>query len=255
MIPYFEWSEVHIGPLTLYVWGFFVALGILVGLQIAHWYAKRQNLQEQVVVDAVIWGIIGGLLGARLGYALFYNPALFIAHPFQLIALWDGGMSMAGALLGAIFAIVLYLRKKQVPVLSYLDALTFGLPLGYGCGRIGCFLIHDHPGTATNFLLGVKYPDGIVRHDHGLYLSLFGFVTAGIFFLAYAVARARGKKIPAGLWTGLYFVLYGTVRIWLDFYRTADAVYFSLTPAQWVSIVFIACGLTLIVYSKKSPVC
>lgn len=252
MIPYFEWKEVHIGPLTLYVWGFFVALGILVGLQIAQWYAKRNNLQSQILVDAATWGIVGGLLGARLGYAVFYNPALFIAHPFQLIALWDGGMSMAGALIGALLAIVLYLRKQYVAILPYIDALTFSLPLGYGCGRIGCFLIHDHPGTATHSLLGVKYPDGIVRHDLGLYLSMFGFVTAGIFFLIYFIARARHKKIPAGLWTGLYFTLYGVVRIWLDFYRTADAVYFHFTPAQWISIAFVVGGLALIVHAKKS---
>ena len=251
MIPYFEWTEVHIGPLTLYVWGFFVALGILVGLQAARWYAKRNQLQDQVLVDSATWGVVGGLLGARLGYALFYNPVLFISHPFQIIALWDGGMSMAGALIGAIFAIVLYLRKKQVSLLPYLDALTFGLPFGYGCGRIGCFLIHDHPGTATNFLLGVKYPDGIVRHDHGLYLSLFGFITAGIFSLIYFIARARGKKIPAGLWTGLYFILYGSLRIWLDFYRTADIVYFHFTPAQWISVAFVLAGLALIAYAKK----
>lgn len=251
MIPYFEWMQVQIGPLTLYVWGFFVALGILLGLQVSRWFGRQKELRDDLVIDAAMWGVFGGIVGARLGYVFFYNPGAFIANPLEVFAIWDGGMSMAGGLLGALLAIIFILRKAKAPMLEYLDALVFGLPLGYGCGRIGCFLIHDHPGTATHFVLGVKYPDGVVRHDHGLYLSIFGFLIAGIFLAAYKWAKRHDKKIPPGAWVGSYFILYGLVRLWLDFYRARDAVYAGLTPAQWISLVFILGGISLLSYIKK----
>lgn len=251
MIPYFEWTEVHIGPLTLYVWGFFVAFGILAGLQVSRWFGKKQGLIDVALIDSATWGIIGGLVGARLGYVLFYNFAAFLHAPLKVFAIWDGGMSMAGGLIGAIAAILWFLHKEKLPVLPYLDAITFGLPLGYGCGRIGCFLIHDHPGTATHFVLGVKYPDGIVRHDHGLYLSIFGFITAGVFFTLYKISQRKKWNLGAGFWTGLYFTFYGATRIWLDFYRVNDAVYFGLTPAQWISLGFVLGGMWLLARAHR----
>ena len=253
MIPYFEWNYVQIGPLTLYVWGFFVALGILLGLQVARVFARQHGLKDGLIIDTAMGAVAGGIIGARLAYVLFYNPNAFIVAPLKIFALWDGGMSMTGALVGALAILYLILKRAKAPIAPYLDAIAFGLPLGYGFGRIGCFLIHDHPGTATHFFLGVTYPDGIVRHDHGLYLSLFGFLVALIFAFTYTFARHKKWNITSGSWVASYFVIYGAVRFWLDFYRIQDMVYAGLTPAQWIAILFVLGGCIVLwhLYKKR----
>lgn len=247
MIPYFSWSVVQLGPLTLHVWGFFVALGIWAGTLVTQQFAKRRGLQTELLLDTVFWTITGGLIGARLGYVLFYNFADYIRAPWNVFAVWDGGMSMMGAFVGAVAMAIWFLRRRQADILQYTEAMVFGLPFGYAVGRIGCFLIHDHPGTATHFFLGVKYPDGVVRHDLGLYLSLTGLAIGAVF-----LALSRRER-PVGTYAGTFLVLYGAARLWLDMYRIADTRYFGLTPGQYFGVLFIVIGAAVIYTIKKTP--
>ena len=119
------------------------------------------------------------------------------------------------------------------------------MPVGLWIGRIGCFLIHDHPGTATDFALGVEYPDGVVRHDHGLYLSINGLLMAIVFFI---LAR---KERPTGFYIGLFSIWYGVVRFTLDYWRIGDVRYAGLTPAQYFSIALAVFGMWLLYRIKK----
>jgi len=139
------------------------------------------------------------------------------------------------------------LRRKKVDVYAYVDTAMFGLPLGLFIGRIGCFLIHDHPGTLTDFALGVKYPDG-VRHDHGLYLSINGLI---LFLLFLWLAR---KQVKTGTYLIVFLGWYGVMRFFLDFLRATDGAivdtrYLGLTPAQYASLVMVALGLWI--WKKK----
>lgn len=158
-----------------------------------------------------------------------------------------------GGFAGALAAFLIYARKKRLNLIASADALIFGLPLGLGCGRIGCFLVHDHPGTMTDFFLGVKQSGGGAIHDHGLYLSLNGFALALAFYL---LSRKKRKE---GFFVQVFLIWYGAVRFFLDFFRAQDAVYLGLTPAQYFSILMFATGLiwAFKVYKKsplKSPV-
>src|SRR3989338_6907421 len=168
MIPYFQIIQIHLGPISIYTWGFMVALGILVATAVAARFAKTRGQDPKLIWDLSFWVIIGAFIFARL-FHVFYDPALYFAEPFEIVKIWQGGMSMTGGLFGAAIFGVVYLRFKKVDVFSHIDTAMFALPLGIGIGRIGCFLIHDHPGTLTHFVLGVNYPGG-VRHDLGLYL-------------------------------------------------------------------------------------
>ncbi len=245
MIPYFQLTTIHLGFITIQVWGLMVALGIFCATSVAAAKAKRDGLDPNIVWDFAFWVLIGAFIGARL-FQLIYFPAVYLAHPIELLKFWNGGFSEMGGFVGAIIALVVYFRKHklQVQAMRYADCTAYGLPLGFGIGRIGCFLIHDHPGTLTHFLLGVKYPDGI-RHDHGLYLSIEGFL---LFFVFVWLAR---KKRSAGTFVLAFLILHGTIRFFLDFLRIGDARYFELTPAQYVSIAMVAAGLLLT--KKLSP--
>lgn len=237
MIPYIEWTTIQIGPLTLYVWGLFVALGFLLGTYVAGRMAERRGDKKQILYDLAVWMVLAAMVGGRLGHVLFYDAQPYLEDPSLVFRIWDGGLSLFGGLIACILVGLWQLRKKQVDVWRYADSAIFGLPFGLWIGRIGCFLIHDHPGTATDFALGVEYPDGIVRHDHGLYLSLNGLAMA-LFFL-----WAARKKRPIGFYIASFSIWYGIVRFTLDFWRLVDVRYAGLTPGQWFSMALLAFGI------------
>ncbi len=237
MIPYLSWTSIAIGPFTLHVWGLFVALGFLLGSFVAARMVRFRGGDTKHVYDLTVLFVLGAAVGGRLGHVLFYEPAYFLANPIEILFIWQGGMSLFGGLIACLVIALWYFRKHQLDPWMYSDSLIFGLPFGLWIGRIGCFLIHDHPGTATDFVLGVEYPDGIVRHDHGLYLSLNGLAMSLVFlFLA-------KKRAPVGSYIAIFSIWYGAVRFFLDFYRAADVKYWGLTPAQYMCIVLVLFGV------------
>jgi len=236
MIPYFGWTTFHVFGFPFQVWGIFVALGYALGTYVAWLRAKRHGLNADAVLDLAFWIFLGSFIGARFFHVVAYDPAHYLAHPLDAINPFLPGFSMFGGFLGAAAVFFYYCRRRTLDWISYADTLIWGLPWGCGVGRIGCFLIHDHPGTLTHSILGVRYPDGQVRHDHGLYLSLLGFVT-GFLFLWFN----RRKRQP-GFWFGTYLVIEGVTRFFLDFFRVIDVRYLGLTPTQYLSVPFVLIG-------------
>jgi phosphatidylglycerol:prolipoprotein diacylglycerol transferase len=129
-----------------------------------------------------LWIFIASFIGARLLHVLFYDDGSFASAPLSILDPRVPGFSMFGGFIGAAVASFAFFYRHKLNWIAYADTLIWGLPWGCGVGRLGCFFIHDHPGTLTHSVLGVRYPNGEVRHDHGLYLSLIGFVT-GLWFL------------------------------------------------------------------------
>lgn len=250
MIPYFQFLEIPLGPISIQVWGLLVALGFVVGGFAAKWMLKRSGLNEKVIWDLLVWIMIGAFVCARLFFVLFYEPMYFLENPIEVFAIWQGGASVIGGFIGAILAGFWFLKRRGLNVMQYANAVMFGLPLGLFVGRIGCFLIHDHPGVETDFFLGLQFPDGIVRHDHGLYLSLNGLALFLVFlFLA-------KKKVQTYVYTIIFLIWYGVVRFSLDFLRATDgdivdSRYLSLTPAQYISLVMIVLGIWLWSKNRK----
>lgn len=236
MIPYIGASTVNVLGLSIQVWGAFVALGYGLGTYVAWRRAKQKGLDADTLLDLAFWIFIGAFVGARLFHVLAYNPAYYLAHPWEALDPRTPGYAIFGGFLGALAVVLWTVRRKKLEFFAYADALIWGMPLGCGIGRIGCFLIHDHPGTLTDFTLGVRYPDGQVRHDLGLYLSLLGFATMVLFF--WLNRKPRGP----GFWLGVYMLIEGVARICLDFLRVQDARYLGLTPTQYLSLPLIAIG-------------
>ena len=236
MLPYLSLSTFSLGPLPIQSWGTMVALGIAVGLWVAGKRARKLGLDEKLVYDLGVWTVIAAFVGARIGHSFFYDWGTTMNDPVEFLRIWHGGFSIMGGFIAALITAFWYLRHSQGDVWRYADATIFGLPIGLGIGRIGCFLIHDHPGTASDFFLAVQYPDGISRLDHGLLLSINGFLMAIVFWL---MSR---HKLPVGAYLTVFALWYGAVRLWLDFYRVADARFWGLTPAQYVAIVLMVAG-------------
>jgi len=249
MIPYFQIKIIHLGPVPIQVWGLCVALGIAVGTFVAYRQTKRQGLDADMFLDLAAQMLLAAIIGARLFFAVFYDPAPFLRDPAALVRLWDGGLSIYGGFFAAAACAAAFCRRHQLSFWKYADAAAYALPLGCGLGRIGCFLIHDHPGILTNFFLAVDYPGG-PRLDHGLLLSLLNFAIF-IFFLI--LNRPAGVRRP---YLAIYMTIYGAARFGLDFLRARDLAgsdirFLGLTPAQYFSALLFAAGLTLLIRQRR----
>ncbi len=230
----------------LQTWGTFVAAGFLLGTYIAARRAKSHGLDPKHIWDMAFWIFLAAMIGARFFHVFFYDPGYYLQHPWEALDPRKPGFAFMGGFLGAAAAFWIYIKRYRLAFLEYGDALVWGAVWGSGVGRIGCFLTHLHPGILTNFFLGVQYPDG-VRHDLGLYLSLFGF-TMGLAFLA----LDRKRRAP-GFFVGAFFVIYGIGRFLLDFLRIMDRRIAGLTPTQWLLVVFVAIGVWLLVRPPRKP--
>lgn len=240
MIPYFHLDVIHLGPISIQVWGLFVALGILAGASVSTWMAKRRGQDPNLIWDLTFWVIIGAMIFGRL-FHIIYEPAFYFNSPIEFLKFWNGGMSVMGGFIGSVIFGILFLRKRRVDIWSYADTAIFGLPFGLFIGRIGCFLLNEHPGRFTNFFLGVKFPDG-ARHDLGLYLSLNGLVLFCIFLLL------AHRKVKVGTYIVVFLVWKGIARFLLDFLRATngpivDVRYFGFTPAQYVAVLMFSFGV------------
>ncbi len=240
MIPYFGSSTYSVFGLTLQTWGTLVALGFILGTFLAARRAKRRGLDEKKIWDLAFWIFLSAFIGARLFHVFFYDLTYYLAHPFAAIDPREPGYAIFGGFIGAAVAFFVYARRHALDWIAYADALVWGLPWGCGVGRLGCFLIHDHPGTLTHSLLGVKYPDGQTRHDLGLYLSLIGFATGVLFLLL------NRKNRRPGFWLGTYMIIEGVSRFSLDFLRVVDARYFGLTPTQYLALPLLVASVWVI---------
>lgn len=246
MIPWIESHTFILLGVTFQTWGFFVALGFALGTYLAWRRAKQRGLDPNVVLDLAFWIFIAAFLAARFFHVAFYDPTYYLTNPWDAIDPRKPGFSIFGGFIGAAAVFFWYMRRRALDWVQYADTLVWGLPWGCGVGRIGCFLIHDHPGTLTNFILGVRYPNGETRHDLGLYLSIIGFATG-----AWFVWLNRKQRHP-GFWLGAYMIIESISRFGLDFLRIVDARYFGLTPTQYLAVPMLVGGLYLVFTKRKT---
>jgi len=245
-----------LGPVSIQVWGLLVALGLVAALLVASREIRRRRLPVDALYDLAVYFLIPSFVLARVFYVLFYDRSSVpfgIETVWNWLAVWRGGLSSFGGFFGAVAGLFLFRRRYRIDVWPYLEALAFAFPLGYGIGRLGCFLIHDHLGIPSSFWLAVSFPDGS-RLDHGLLLSLFGFSLFGVFtwLKIRKVGQDRVFFLP------LLLVAYGTFRFGLDFLRAWDGLsaetrYLYLTPAQYGSVILVVVGVLLFRRCRLAP--
>lgn len=245
MLPYYRFTVYHIGPITLQVWGTFVALGLAIALYLGYKESRRRGLSEDAFLSFGLWAIVSAMIAARLFYvALFWSS--FSNAPLQILKVWNGGMVAYGGVIGALVALFLYCRYHKLDTLAYLDVVALAFPAGYAVGRIGCHLIRDHMGKLTHVPWGFVVAPGVVRHDTAVYSILVGIALFLIFW------PQRKKTIAKGaitLWTAL---LYAITRFVIDNFRATDIPgsdprFAGFTISQYISaVVVLICGFLLI---------
>jgi phosphatidylglycerol---prolipoprotein diacylglyceryl transferase len=248
VIPYFKPPVLHLGPLTLEVFGLFVAAGILLASRIGGRAAARQGLSQDVFLDYAPWGVAAGVVVGHLVHLFLYHPEELDKSPFQIFKVWEG-LSSFGGLLGALLAAALFFRARRLRFGDYADTFGLAVPWGWAVARLGCFAVHDHPGVPTDFFLAVDFPGG-PRHDLGLYDALALFAIALLITWLWRAHRMTGRLLP------LAALLYAPARFLFDSLRArdlsyVDARYLGLTPAQYFCLFLVVYGVAFMVRGHR----
>jgi phosphatidylglycerol:prolipoprotein diacylglycerol transferase len=245
VIPYIDIKPIHIWFIPIQPFGVLVGIALVVGYMLGRRRARLVGLDPQLCADGMVWTVVGGFIAAHLVSVIFYFPHRILDNPLVLLAVWSGLSSFGGYVGGALGAYIFFKRRRVPSIIKYVDAITFGLVPAWILGRMGCTVVHDHPGKETLFFLGVKYKDGIIRHDLGLYEMLLAIVLTGIL---YALKNVRPFD---GFHPALMLLLYSPVRFMLDYLRVGDKTYLGLTPGQYASIAMVLLAVILIVHGVK----
>jgi phosphatidylglycerol:prolipoprotein diacylglycerol transferase len=238
---------------NIYWYGIIIALGLFAGALVSMYTAKRNELKTDIITDIVIYGAPTAIIFARLYYCLF-NFNSYINNPIEIFYLWEGGIAIYGAIIGAVISTFIYCKVKKLNVLKVFDVCILGVITGQFIGRWGNFVNKEAYGTITSLPWRMSiYENGQLKNVHPtfLYESLWNFI--GLFVL-YKINK--NKKFN-GLTFFSYLVWYGTGRAIIEGLRT-DSLYLGpLRISQVVGIITAILGLTFIIikaikYNKTS---
>lgn len=244
-----------LGPVQFRWYGALFVLAGLMALGILK-YLSRQNF-IQVPFDKIqkvfLWQVLGMLLGSRLLYVMVYNRELYAENMLEIFYFWNGGMSMHGALVGAIFATYFWAQKLQLSLYKLTDSFVLALMPGLLLGRLGNFINGELYGKITESWAGLVFPGGgpMPRHPSQLYEA---FLEGGVLSIIMIVAYRKVNLY--GLLTALFLFYYGLLRWMAEIFREADPQlgyflgYFSM--GQILSLTMIPLGYLVLMHVKKS---
>jgi phosphatidylglycerol:prolipoprotein diacylglycerol transferase len=243
-----------VGPLAVRWYG----LMYLAGFAAAWWLGVRRishgaaPITRKQFDDLIFLAVLGVILGGRLGYVLFYKPGYYGAHPLEIFAIWQGGMSFHGGLLGVIAAMWLHARRQGIDFLRLADFIAPLCPLGLAAGRMGNFINGELYGRVTDLPWGMVFRQAGAAPRHPSQLYQFALEGLALFVLLWwfsSKPRARGQV------SALFLIGYGVFRFIAEFGREPDAflglLALGLSMGQWLCIPMVIAGLALLAWSRR----
>ncbi len=258
--PQFDPVALNLGPLQVHWYGLmylvaFVLFFVLAARRVRYPDFAAAGWSRRDVEDLLFWGVLGVVLGGRIGYALFYKLGDYLANPLEILAVWRGGMSFHGGLIGVIVALALYARRRGRPFWQTMDLVAPCVPTGLAAGRIGNFINGELWGRAADPSLpwAMVFPQSgslVARHPSQLYqVALEGLL---LFVLLWWFAR---KPRPLGQVSAAFLVGYGAMRFVAEYFREPDSflglLAGGMSMGQWLSLPMIAAGLLLWGWSAR----
>lgn len=259
MLPYPEIDPniVEIGWLKIRWYGLMYVFGFLASYFLILRQKKSEaiGLQGQTLQNLILNIAIGLVVGARIGYIIFYqfeNYIYYITNPLEIIAVWNGGMSFHGGLLGALLAGILFCRRNKLPFFHVADILIVTAPVGLAFGRIGNFINGELFGRPSTVPWAMIFPGGgpLSRHPSQLYEALLeGIVLFGFLWLL----KDRMKR--PGMMVCLFLAGYGALRFFVEFFREPDPqlglIFGSVSMGQILCLGMIAVATVLWIFLPR----
>ena len=239
----------HVGWYGLmYVFGF-IASYLLVRYQMRK---KAFGISRQEVENLYVYLMLGLIIGGRLGYVLFYDLPLYLKDPLEIFAIWHGGMSFHGGLLGVLIIGIVFSWRHKKSFWKIADLFIVTAPVGLGLGRIGNFINGELYGRVTSVPWGMIFPKGgpLPRHPSQLYESA---LEGGILFVILWFLKA--KKLSSGGLLAVFLFMYGIFRFFAEFFREPGQqlgfILGPLTMGQLLSALMIISGIILFFYVRR----
>ncbi|MFA8437322.1 prolipoprotein diacylglyceryl transferase [Pueribacillus sp. YX66] len=247
----------QLGPISIYWYGVIIATGVLLALILANREGKRLGLPKDTFTDLLMWAVPFAIIGARAYYVIFEWDA-YKNNPSKIFAIWEGGIAIHGALIGAVITAIVFARLKGLSFWKLADIAAPSVLLGQAIGRWGNFMNQEaHGGPVTrefleglmlpDFIINQMYIDGTYYHPTFLYESLWSFAGVILLLLLRKVSLRRGEIFLT------YAIWYSIGRLFIEGLRTDSLLVgdTSIRIAQVVSVLIIVIGTTLIIIRRK----
>jgi len=252
--PKIDPEIVRIGPFAVRWYGVMYLVGFALSYLLVNYQIKKKGLQisRETVVSLYSYLILGLMAGARLGYVLFYDLPTYIRHPFEVFAVWHGGMSFHGGLIGSIIAGTFFCRKFRLDFWQMADMVMVTAPIGLALGRLGNFINGELYGRVSAVPWAMVFPSGgpFPRHPSQLYeFFLEGVLLFGV------VWALKDRHMGKGVLSSVFLIFYGIFRFFAEFFREPDAqlgfIFGPFTMGQLLSSGMVLLGILLFFLRRK----
>ncbi|MDR0888936.1 MAG: prolipoprotein diacylglyceryl transferase [Coriobacteriales bacterium] len=252
----------YIGPFAIRWYGLGYLAGIIIGGIIVYLTAKhwKIRLPADVLLTIILASALGIIIGGRLGYVLFYGNGYYFAHPLEVFAVSNGGMSFHGGVIGMVVALAIVSKVDKIPLLTLGDLIVIGAPVGIFLVRCANFINGERWGAVTNLPWGVVFggsAGNLPRQPSQLYEAVLEGL---VIFIVMMILSRKVPARPRGTFAGTFMLLYGIFRIAVEFVRQPDAqigYLFGgwLTMGMVLSAPLVILGVIFLVYAhkKKKP--
>lgn len=246
-------SDFFIGPLRIHLYGLALALGVLTAWWVGSQLAGKFSLERSDIDNILLWVVIGGFLGARL-YFVVWEWRYFVSHPLQIVAIWQGGLSIFGAILGGFASLVLYARVARKDFWNLADLVAVVTPIGQAVGRWGNFFNQEAFGRPTDlpwrmYIEPVRRPFEFLSskffHPTFLYESLWNLAV----FAALLYMVRRGAAGRRGYLTAAFIIFYSLGRFFIEPLRLDSFFWHTYRVDQVVALVMVLVGAVLFIKS------
>jgi phosphatidylglycerol---prolipoprotein diacylglyceryl transferase len=253
----------QLGPLIIRWYGLLIASAVLIGVTLSQYLAKRRNVNPELLSDLSIWLVIGAIPAARIYYVLF-QWSEYAQHPERIIAIWQGGIAIHGAIIGGVIAALIFAKIRQVSFWQLADLVAPSLILGQAIGRWGNFFNSEAFGAPTNLPWKLFIPpehrppefaDVAYFHPTFLYESVWDLMVFGLLMALFFRGLQGKPSLKLGTLFLVYLPLYSLGRLWIEGLRTDSLMLGPLRIAQVVSLMGILLGLAGLawLYLAKRP--
>jgi phosphatidylglycerol:prolipoprotein diacylglycerol transferase len=243
-----------IGSLSVRWYGLMYVVAITVGLLVAWPYAKWKGFTEDQLEKVVIWAVPAGLVGARLYYVVQQPLGPYLADPWRILAVWEGGMAFYGAIFAVVIVLLVAGWRLKISILKFLDVAALFAAVGQFFGRIGNIINGDVIGYPTKLPWGVVYanPNSFAaRHD--IAYQPAAVYEALIDVLLFGVLWWLRKRVKPGILFLVYILGYSISQIIVFVWRDNEVVFLGLKQAQLtaIGVLVVAMIIFLVLFRRQ----